>query len=303
MTTITADRLNRIHHECLERVAELFPESRFIDDTELLLDAATGAQASIHKLLSMLENHAEELEGEILDDFWGSLLPVMAEAKKSEGGRLPLDRRRVLATVTKIVQRADTLPDFLDGFPFTDDLVFTYVLRENETNQMVPLSHLTEFVDLEILDAAANAKIKAYSRGLDIVREMGGVIVHGFRQTPSIALLIDDCRRNLKLDRCEHGYFVSMPSRRHVAIVPATQASMILAMVEMTVGTFEAAEERLVPWIYHVKDGHFHELVGYEGFVLNDDLLALHGPIEEWEMVEGYWGNHYAADLEDVAAR
>ncbi|MDO5669410.1 MAG: hypothetical protein Q4G50_05355 [Corynebacterium sp.] len=303
MSVITADRLTRIHNECLARLAELYPNARFLDDTEIILDAAAGAQASIHKLLSMLERNDEELEGEILDHFWGSLLTPIAEARNGPGSRLPLDRRRVLSTVTKVVHRIDTLPDFLDGFPFTDDLVFTYVLRENETNQMVPLSHLTEIVDLEILDAAANAKIKAYSRGLDIVREMGGVIVHGFRQTPSIALLIDDCRRNLKLNKCEHGYFVSMPTRKHVVIVPATHASMILAMVEMTAGTFQNAEEPLVPWIYHVKDGHFHELVGYEGFVLNDDLLALHGPVEDWEVVEGYWGNFYADDLEEAAAR
>lgn len=300
MSVITAERLTRIQNESLARLSVLYPDARFLDDTEIILDAADGAQASIHKLLFMLESNDEELEGEIIDHFWNSLLVPIAEAKDNPEQGLQLDRRRVLASVTKIIHRVDSLPEFLDGIPFTDDLMFVYVLRENETNRMVPLARLTELVDLEILDAAANAKIKAYSRGLDIVREMGGVLVHGLRQTPSIALLIDDCRRNLKLDPCEHGYFVSMPSRKHVAIVPATHASMFLALVETTLGTFETADEPLDPWVYHVQDGHFHQLIGPQGIVLNDELLALHGPFEDWNLVEGYWGGLYSGELVDT---
>ncbi|GAB3699287.1 hypothetical protein GCM10027595_13680 [Corynebacterium nasicanis] len=300
MSVITADRLARIQELSLARLAELFPHARFIDDTEIILDAGIGATADITNLLTLLEKNDALLEEEILEHFWGSLLPAMRDA--SEGRCVPqLERREVLATVTKVVHHRDALPDFCEGFPVAEELIFVYALRVDEILQVMPLSLLTDLVDLEVLDAAANAKIKAYSRGLDVIREMGGVLVRGLRQTPSIALLIDDCARNLKLTPCDEGYFVAVPTREHVAIVPATRADMLLPLVELTLGTYAQGEAQpLVPWVYHVRQGHFHQLFGPQGVTLNDELRALHGPFAAWPLEEGYWGDNYSGDLSDV---
>ncbi|MDO5511644.1 hypothetical protein [Corynebacterium sp.] len=298
MTTITADRLSRIHDECLTRLTPHFPDARFLDDTEIILDATTGATADISRLLGMIEDNDDAVEDEVIDYYWGTLLGPVREATGNPDG-LRLDRRRVLATVTKVVHRIDALPGDVDGFPFTEDLMFVYALRENDAIRLLPLRQLTELVDLEVLDAAANATIEAYSRGPEVLREMGGVMVRGLKQTPSIALLVDACRKNLQLDPCEHGYFVSMPTREHVFIVPATQASMFLALIECTAGTFSGSKEPLSPSIFHVQQGHFHEVIGPRGVQLNDVLLDLHGPIEEWPLEENYWDGCYAAELGD----
>lgn len=293
MSVITTERMERIRSKSLDRLTAHFPEARFVDDTELVLDPDRGAVASLNTLLTIISKNDECYEEEILDDYWGTLLPALLESCEAEGDRLQLDRRRVLAGITKMIYPINSQPEFVDGIPLTRDLMIVYALRENDAIRLMPLSHFTDVVDLEILDAAANAKIKAYSRGLEIIREMGGVIIHGRKQTPSIALVIDACTKNLKLTPCEHGYFVAMPTREHLAIIPATRADMFMPLVELTLGTFQGGDQPLVPWIYHVQDGHFEEVLGPEGVDLTDELLSLHGPFEEWPHAEDYWDTAY----------
>lgn len=57
-------------------------------------------------------------------------------------------------------------PVCVDALLFTRDLMFVHALHEDGAIRLVPLRMLTDFVDLEIRDTAANAQIRDCSRGL-----------------------------------------------------------------------------------------------------------------------------------------
>lgn len=54
MSTITADRLERIKSIILGRVLQDYPEARFITDTQIVLDAAAGAVMNLDNLLGVI---------------------------------------------------------------------------------------------------------------------------------------------------------------------------------------------------------------------------------------------------------
>lgn len=294
MPTITAVRLGRIRNIILNRVLQDFPEARFITDTQIVLDVATGGVMNLDNLLSIIESNDEKFEDQIIADY----LKSMGQALKvGLVGEPELDRRRILGSVTKMIYPAGAMPNHAEPIPLTDTLEYVYALHEDDMTMAQPLSKLTPHVSREELDAAAHAKLKAYARSVSVVREMGGVLLKDRKQTPSIALCIEECARVLKLPKCEHGWLVAMPTRSSLTIVPATNAAMFLALVELNTSTHVQAPDPLSPWIYYVKDGVFHELLGPGKMNLPQELRELHGPFDDWPVVEDYWGEAYAEDL------
>lgn len=277
--------IHNIQKLILERL-HAFPDARFVTDTQLVLDPGTGTLMSIETLLGMLEEIAEPYHHEVIDQFVGALtrsitqLPAEADT---------LDRREVLGSVTRLIYPEDVLPDVQNPQPLAPGLVTAWALAHEDTLAVMPPEKLTAHATEEDMDRAARARVRAYARGLTVVRELGGVLLHGGRQTTSVALYVDDCVRAVKLSRCAHGYFVSVPDRTHCIIVPATKIASLLPMMEVTVGTFLNSAQQFSPFIYHWIDGTWHALVTDAGVTPTPELLALHGPVDLWDQDEDYW--------------
>lgn len=269
----------------LERL-DSFPDARFVTDTQLVLDPATGTLMNIETLLGMLDKVAEPYHHEVVDQFVGALTRNIADLPAELD---TLDRREVLGSVTRLIYPEDVLPDVQNPQPLAPGLVATWALSNENPLAVMPPEKLTAHATEEDMDRAARAKVRAYARGLTVVRELGGVLLSGGRQTTSVALYIDDCARAVKLPRCSHGYFVSVPDRTHCIIVPATKIGSLLPMMEVTVGTFLNSTQQFSPFIYHWIDGSWHALVTDAGVTPTPELLKLHGPIDLWQQDEDYW--------------
>lgn len=265
---------------------DAFPNARFITDTQLVLDPATETVMNIQTLLSMLDETPEPYHHEVIDQFVGALTRSITELP---GEVAALDRREILGSVTRLIYPEGALPDVQTPQPLAPGLVTTWSLVNEDTLAVMPSERLTAHASEEEMDQAARAKVRAYARGLNVLHELGGVMLRGGRQTTSVALYIDDCARALKLPRCSHGYFVSVPDRTHCIIVPATKIGSLLPMMEVTLGTFLHSEQQFGPFIYHWIDGQWHALVTDEGLTPTPELLALHGPVDLWQQDEDYW--------------
>lgn len=234
------------------------------------------------------------MEGEIIDDYLSQMDRMLAVGLEGEP---KLDRRSILGSVTKMIYPTGSMPDYIEPIPLTGTLEYVYALHENDMALAQPLSKLTQHVAQEKLDLTAHAKLKAYARGVSVIREMGGVILEGRKQTPSIAFCIDVCAKMLKLPKCRDGWFVAVPARSMVVIIPATNASMLVPLVELGTSIHVQAPDPLSPWVYYVNDGTFQEILGPGGVDVPSELLALHGPFEDWPVQEGYWEGNYAGGL------
>ncbi|MGP6173778.1 hypothetical protein [Corynebacterium sp. A21] len=294
MPVITADRLERIRNIILQKVLPHFPEARYITDTQIVLDSASGAVMNLDNLLRIIESNDESFEDEIISDYARTMAPMMAAGA---AGHFPLDRRTILGSVTKMIYPAGSMPAYADPIALTNSLEYVYALHENDVIQAHPLSRLMEFVSREELDAAAHAKLRAYARGVRVIREMGGVILDGRKQTPSIAFCIEDCAKALKLPKCELGWFVAVPARNILVILPASDPAMILPLAELCAGTNMDHPAPMTPSIFYVQNGQFHELLGAAGPDIPRELLDLHGPFESWPVAEGYWEGSYSGNL------
>lgn len=269
-----------------------FPNACAVSDTQILLDPASGATMNLDTLLGILYSAPAPYHDEIIADYVQQLtsrihsLPATMEH---------LDRRQVLSGITKLIYPEGALPEYQDPSPLTPGLVTTWALVDGDALAVMPSEELLAHATEDELDAQALARVRAYARGVRKTRELGGVLLNGGRQTSSILLYLDDCADALKIPRSEHGYFVAIPDRWHVVIVPATNNDMLLPMIELVAGTFASSEQPFTYFVYHWIDGTMHPLLTDRGFSLTPELEALHGPIEDWDYSEGYWGDAYSA--------
>lgn len=256
-----------------------FPDARFITDTQLLLDPVMSTVLNIETLLSLLDDVPDPYHHEVVDQFVGALTRNLTALPAAMAR---LDRRQILGSVTRLIYPGAGLPPIHTPQALAPGLTTAWALAMGDTLAVVPAEQLTAHVGVDELDHASQARIRAYARGVQSERAVGGVLLSGGRQTTSVALYIDACARAVSLRRSSHGYFVAVPDRSHCIIVPATEVGSLGPMIGLSSRIFRASEQKFSPFIYHWVKGRWHGLVTESGLTPTPELLALHGPVDRW---------------------
>ena len=282
--------LTDIHAAVLTHLRD-YPEARFVTDTQLVLDPATGAVMNLDHLLSMLRQNPAAYRDEIIEHFVTGLTAAMSQADDYDE---PLDRRTARSATTTLIFPEGSLMNWHTPAPLARGLSTHYSLVDGDALATMPADRFLAHASAGDLEESSRRRVRTYARNrVSVTHEMGGVLLNGGRQTSSIALFIEDCAKILGLERCAEGYFVAVPDSEHCAIIPAQLNDMLLPLFELTLGTYTGAEQPFVPYIFHVRAGEWSSVIDDRGLCPSDYLIGLHGPAEEWALNEGFWEGSY----------